>query len=164
MKLSTRFFARPPEEVAPDLIGRRMFRRLGRRLYEVEIVETGAYRGTARRSGEGVSYASGIIYVHVGQRGYRTLAIGTEKKGEPSVVTIRHALCRSGFEGPNELIDGPGKLTNALEIDRELDGQPINGNELWVEGDTIIPSLVEYISPNEAKMASNCLGYYRLKI
>jgi len=164
MKIPRTFFERPSEEVAPDLIGRRLFRRQGRRLYELEIVETGAYKGIARGSGEGLMCPPGIIHVYVGQRGYRTLAVGTEKKGEPSVITVRQALSLSGFEGSNELIDGPGKLTNALGIGREMDGQPINGDDLWIEGEAVIPQLVEYISPQAVKMASNCTGYHRLKI
>lgn len=164
MKIARDIFERPSDDVAPDLIGRRLFRRRESGLYELEIVETGAYKGIARGEGAGLMYPPGIIYIHVGQRGYRTLAIGTERKGEPSVVTIRQALELSGFESPNKLINGPGKLTNALCIGRELDGQPIDGDEIWLEGEAVILSLIEYISPQAAKMASNCKGYYRLKI
>jgi len=191
-----------------------LLRKLASGLYEVEIVETGAYRGIARGQGAGLKYAPGIIYVHVGQRGYKTLAIGTEKEGEPSVVTVRQALKLSGFPGLKDLIDGPGKLTTALQIDRDMDGKSIDGEDLWIEGDAVIPDLVRPInlkskSPpyhmkwkpervdeafdelmvelgrvptsseleerhrrvqattrggRDAKIASNCTGYYRLKI
>ncbi|MCX6819590.1 MAG: DNA-3-methyladenine glycosylase [Candidatus Aenigmarchaeota archaeon] len=160
MKLTEDFFARDSETVAKDLLGRQLVRQIGKRTYRGRITETGAYSGyVEKRMQEELAYPPGILYIHTGQRGYSTMAIGTEREGVPSVVTIRRLYPLEGIERP---VNSPGKLTESLKIDRSLDKLSINGNDLWIEGDGVDERHVMPIS--DSGMASNCLGYYRLRI
>jgi hypothetical protein len=38
------------------------------------------------------------------------------------------------------------------------------GQDLWIEGERIDDSLIDFISPPHHGMSKNCLGYYKLKI
>ncbi len=161
MRLTEDFFARDSREVAQDLLGRELVRNVSpRRVYRGKITETGAYHGYIEgRKREGLAYAPGMIFLYIGQRGYSTFCIATESEGVPSVVTIRELYPLEGIDMP---VDGPAKLVRALRIDRSFDGKSINGNNLWIEGNSIGSSEVQFIFPQNRKMAPNCLGYYRL--
>lgn len=161
MRLTEEFFARDSREVAQDLLGRELVRSVSpRKVYRGRITETGAYHGyIEKRKREGLAYAPGLIFLYVGQRGYATFCIATESEGEPSVVTIRELYPLEGIDMP---VDGPAKLVRALRIDRNLDGKSINGSNLCVEGESVDPSKVEFISPRQKRMAPNCLGYYKI--
>ena len=91
MKLGEDFFVRNSIEVARDLLGRSLVRSYGGHQMGGLIIETGAFYGHEGRRGgraEGLYRPPGIIFIYTGQRGYRTLAIGTEKQDVPSVITI----------------------------------------------------------------------------
>ena len=62
--------------------------------------------------------------------------------------------------GEEEL--GPMQLTQRLQMDKSLDGRSIENYLMWIEGRKLPKSKIRFVSPEEEKMASNCLGYYRL--
>ena len=157
MPLKEDFFARPSLDVARDLLGRRLVRKIGSRTYTVMITETGAYEGGSR---EGLSYAPGKIYVAIFRGGHATLAIGAEAEGKPSVVTVRRAYPLEGVSGD---LGGSARLTKALSIDKKLDGKSISGDELYIEGLSIEPSRIIQVTPDLENMAENCLSYFRLR-
>jgi DNA-3-methyladenine glycosylase len=151
--LSQTFYARPTLTVARELIGARLVRTLdGVRLAGI-ITETEAYIGEEdlgchARSGKtkrnAVMYGQpGHAYVYFTYGNHWMLNDVTEREGFPAAVLLRAIIPVEGIEimlqrrsGRDTL--GPGKLTQALGIDANLNGaslyDPHSG--LWIEAGT----------------------------
>jgi DNA-3-methyladenine glycosylase len=70
----------------------------------------------------------GVAYVYLIYGIYHCLNVVTEREEFPSAVLIR------AIEIDGELIDGPGRLCRALEIDRRLNRVNLTtGESLWFE-------------------------------
>jgi len=146
------WLSRPSPEVAPDLIGCMLVRQLpdGTVLRGL-IVETEAYapddpachayrRRTARN--EVMFGPAGLSYVYLIYGIYHCLNIVTDLDGLPSAVLIR-ALQLDAFppwisiqekQKLHRLAAGPGKLCQALQIDRSLNGTLLQLHApLWLE-------------------------------
>ncbi len=167
MKLGCDFFARPTLEVARDLLGRRLVRRLdGERLSGL-IVETEAYVGeadTACHASRGctprtqVMYGPpGHFYVYLIYGMYNMLNLVTAAPGRPEAVLVRalwpeeglarmQAL-RGGRISGRRLTDGPGKLCQALAIDRSFNGLAVEGGDLWLEEGRPVPDAAVRTGP-----------------
>ncbi len=157
-RLTCDFFARDTVTVARELLGRRLVRnRDGERLSGI-IVETEAYVGesdTACHASRGctprtrVMYGPpGHYYVYFIYGMYFMLNIVTAAEGEPEAVLIRGLLPQEGVERMRELrsgaplkrlADGPGKLCQALAIDRALNGVSVESEALWLEQGIEVP-------------------------
>lgn len=136
MKLDKTYFARPSTELAPDLIGKLLCRRLGGEVIKLRITETECYFGeedTACHAHKGRTSRTEMLY-REGGCAYVYLCYGihslfnviTGEKDHPEGVLIR------GVEGHC----GPGRLTKALNITRELNGEDLTeSDELWLEDD-----------------------------
>jgi DNA-3-methyladenine glycosylase len=136
---SQEFFARPTLEVAPDLLGTVLCRRLsGGDIVFAPVVEVEAYtaddpachaaRGKTRRC-EVMFGPPGRSYVYFIYGMYNCLNVVTEPAGTPGAVLIRAV----GIEGGN----GPGKLCKTLQIDLSHNDSNLMdpAGELWlVEG------------------------------
>ncbi len=166
MKLRRTFFARDTVTVARDLLGRRLVRKLdGERLSGL-IVETEAYVGesdTACHASRGctprtrVMYGPpGHYYVYLIYGMYHMLNIVTAAEAQPEAVLIRALWPQEGVARMRELrggvarkrlADGPGKLCQALAIDRSLNGEPVDGDELWLEEGVALPEEMVLTSP-----------------
>ncbi len=166
MKLPRSFFARDTLSVARELLGKRLVRSLdGERLSGL-IVETEAYVGeedSACHASRGctprtrVMYGPpGHFYVYLIYGMYHMLNIVTAEKGQPEAVLIRALLPLEGIERmranrggapPARLTDGPGKLCQALAIDRTLNGVPVDGESLWLEEGPEVPEEEVRTSP-----------------
>lgn len=133
------FYDRPAEQVAPELLGMLLVRRLkdGDRIGR--IVETEAYlgphdlaahsaRGRTART-EAMFGVPGHAYVYLIYGMYNCLNVVTGPGGHPSAVLIRALEPVSGIEGTT---NGPGRLCRALEIDRSLYGHDLLGGELYI--------------------------------
>lgn len=139
--LSRSFFARPSPEVAPDLIGRVLLRTLasGQRL-AVRIVETEAYqeddpashsyRGPTART-DVMFGRPGRLYVYFTYGMHFCMNVVTGRDGEGSAVLLRAAEPLVGLEEmrarrrgaePRLLCSGPGRLCQALGVDRTDNG------------------------------------------
>jgi DNA-3-methyladenine glycosylase len=71
---------------------------------------------------------AGVAYVYLIYGMYHCLNVVTEREEFPSAVLIR------AIELNGELIDGPGRLCRALEIDRRLNLVDLTtGESLWFE-------------------------------
>ena len=153
-RLPRAFFGRPTVEVARDLLGRLLVRRLpdGAEL-RGRIVETEAYRG----EGDTASHASrgrtprnavmfgppGYAYVYLIYGMYHCLNVVTEPEGVAGAVLIRAVEPVAGLERMKalrpvkrlvDLTNGPGKLCRAFAVDRSLNGEDcVNGTRLWLE-------------------------------
>ncbi len=151
-RLPRRFFARPVTEVAPDLLGRIVVRRLddGTRL-AARIVECEAYRfdDPASHSFRGPTPRNGVmfgpagrLYVYFVYGMHHCMNVVTGGAGEGSAVLLRAAeplegldemRHRRGRNAPRDLCAGPGRLCEALAVDRSLDGADlVRGRDVWI--------------------------------
>jgi DNA-3-methyladenine glycosylase len=153
--LPSDFYRRPAEDVARDLLGRYLVRRIGDRRLVLRLVETEAYRGQGDRASHAhagpvtprsrrLFREGGRAYVYLiyGMHHCLNAVTGTEEDG--SAVLLRAGEPVEGSERmvanrrrsrparPGDLAGGPGKLCQALAVDRSFDGEP-----LW-EGDLVI--------------------------
>jgi DNA-3-methyladenine glycosylase len=143
------FFARSALEVAPELLGHRLVRRTtdGRRL-EARIVEVEAYepddpashafRGPSARNAS-MFGRPGSLYVYLIYGLHHCINVVTGPTGVGSAVLLRAASPLRGLVGP-EVCRGPGKLAQALEVDRSLDGADlVTGSLVWLLRDDLDP-------------------------
>lgn len=132
------YFNRPTVTVARSLIGKYLVRVNDGRRLEGKIVEVEAYVGPedkACHASKGRTQRTdvmfgpeGIAYVYLIYGMYHCLNVVTEREGFPSAVLIR------AIELDGELIDGPGRLCRALQIDRRLNRADLTSGEfLWFE-------------------------------
>ena len=152
-RIGRRFFARHTPIVAKELIGRALVRVVdGRRLSGV-IVETEAYRGAddpgshafrGRTPRNEVMFGKpGVAYVYFVYGFHNCLNVVTEPSGQAAAVLIRAVQPLEGVEEMSVnrgtrravgLASGPGKLTEAMSIGRELNGEDMVRSEtLFVE-------------------------------
>ncbi|MFM9906167.1 MAG: DNA-3-methyladenine glycosylase [Nitrospiraceae bacterium] len=132
------YFTRPTVTVARSLIGKYLVRVIEDRSVAGRIVEVEAYVGPddqachaskGRTQRTDVMFgAGGIAYVYLIYGMYHCLNVVTELEGFPSAVLIR------AIELDRDLIDGPGKLCRALQIDCSLNRADLTSGEfLWFE-------------------------------
>lgn len=151
------FFARPVVKVAPDLLGKMLVRRRGNRILRALITEVEAYDGPndlACHGRFGVTERTkvmfgpaGYFYVYFCYGMHWMLNIVTGEEGYPSAVLIRGAVTdkkegRGAWSSaPPQILNGPGRLTRALSINRSLNGKPVEKSSgLWIEKGTEIDS------------------------
>jgi len=151
--LQRHFFRRPSDQVARDLLGRYLIRELGGRRLVLRLVETEAYLGPDDRAahtwggrrtervrsmylGGGRAYVYAIYGLHCclnvvcGEEGSGSavlLRAGEAVEGAERMRELR-ALARPPRAG--ELAGGPGRLCQALAVDRRLDGVSLLAGEL----------------------------------
>ncbi len=137
MKLNGDFFNRDCLEVAPDLVGKLLVRKLDDgSIIKIRITETEAYRGEedkgchaskGRTQRTELLYGeSGIIYVYLCYGMHWLMNVITGEKEQPQGV-----LFRAG-EGRN----GPAKLTKFLGVDKSFNGESfIYNSRIWIEDD-----------------------------
>jgi DNA-3-methyladenine glycosylase len=152
-KLPRRFYRRPTIQVARGLLGKRLVRvQNGRRLSGI-IVETEAYLGVkdaaahtfgGHRSprNEAMYGDGGHAYVYFIYGMHFCLNTVTRRKNQPEAVLIRALEPCEGIElmrafrkvkKDRDLANGPGKLCEALQIKRPLNGVDLTGDELFIE-------------------------------
>ncbi len=154
-RLNLDFFIRPDTlRVARDLLGKLLVVPTpdGSRVSGM-IVETEAYLGemdkaahsyggrrTARN--EVTYFEGGHVYVFFVYGMYHQLNLVTGLAGHPHVVLIRAVEPVEGIEvmrsrrgdmKDKNLTSGPGKLCIAFGITRDLNGQDLSGERIWVE-------------------------------
>jgi len=155
--LTKDFFDRDTVTVARELIGARLVRNVDGRNESLAITETEAYDGPndlACHASKGKTARTqvlfgppGTIYVYFVYGMHNMLNIVTGPEEYPAAVLIR------GVEG----ISGPGRLTKALGITRELNDLPLGKTAgLWIEEGKSVPDAsvertarigVEYAGP-----------------
>lgn len=135
-RLERKYFAQSAVELAPDLIGKLLCRKMDGQVLRYRIMETECYyseQDTACHASKGRTERTKVLYMQ-GGTAYVYLCYGihslfnvvTGNEGFPEAVLIR------GVEGYN----GPGKLTKAMGIDRKLNEVDMTtSGELWIEDD-----------------------------
>ena len=141
-KLPHSFFNRPAVEVARDLIGTILVRRIRGRKLRARIVETEAYvgahdlachasKGRTKRT-EVMFGPAGHAYVYLIYGMYDMFNIVAAGVDDPQAVLIRGAVPLDGWQAD---LSGPGKLARALRITRAQNGLDLTGETLFVTGD-----------------------------
>jgi DNA-3-methyladenine glycosylase len=132
------YFNRPTVQVARSLIGKYVVREIDGRILAGKILEVEAYVGPedkACHASKGRTQRTdvmfgpgGVAYVYLIYGMYHCLNVVTEREEFPSAVLIR------AIEIDGELINGPGRLCRALQIDRRLNRVDLTiGESLWFE-------------------------------
>ena len=155
-KLATSFFLHDTVTVARALLGCVLWRRLDDgQVLAARIVETEAYLGAndmashARRGLRSERNASmylegGHAYVYFTYGMHWCMNVVTNEADIAEAVLLRGAEPLRGIEAMRmrrpkakkewELMNGPGKICMAMEIDRKLDGESLRGDRLWITG------------------------------
>ena len=156
-KLPPEFYLQDTVQVARQLIGKLLVRRVEGQTLSAIICETEAYTGfsdKACHSYKGSSprtrimfEAGGRAYVYLIYGMYSCLNVTTREEGVPEAVLIRAASPVEGIERmmqlrqskkpikslkENTLLSGPGRLCDALAITREQNGLSLCGDELFI--------------------------------
>ncbi|MES2854937.1 MAG: DNA-3-methyladenine glycosylase [Bdellovibrionota bacterium] len=160
-KLPSTFYRRDTELVARELLGKTLVRVLksGERV-SGRIVETEAYLGAkdlaAHSSGglrtartESMFLAGGHAYVYLIYGMHYCFNVVTREKGEPQAVLIRALEPVDGIDfmyqrrrvkKETDLASGPGKLCEALQIDKSFDRLSLRSDSLFIENATGLSS------------------------
>jgi DNA-3-methyladenine glycosylase len=159
-KLPKAFYLHDTVSVARALLGCVLWRRLehgelGVELLGARIVETEAYLGAndmashARRGlrstrNESMYLEGGHAYVYFTYGMHWCLNVVTQDADVAEAVLLRAAEPLRGIEAmrerrpkakkERELMNGPGKICMAMDIDRRMDGQSLRGDSLWITG------------------------------
>ena len=157
-RISYPFYDRDTVQVARELLGKILVRRLDGVLLAGRIVETEAYIGRCdkachayggRRTARTASMflGPGHAYIYQIYGTHHCLDLVTEPEGEPACVLIRalrpvlgeEAMRRARYgdrpvtaDRLRHLLDGPGKVCQALSLGRAQDGLDLTGDELYV--------------------------------
>ena len=152
-KLPPDFYLQDTVTVARALLGCTLWRKRGRELLAARLVETEAYLGAndlashARRGLRSARNASmylegGHAYVYFTYGMHWCLNVVTQEADIAEAVLLRAAEPLRGIESMRErrpkakrdfdLMNGPGKICSALDIDGRLDGEPLDGKRLFL--------------------------------
>lgn len=148
--------------VAPELLGRTLVRRLpggarlAGRIVEAEAYEPGdpashGFRGPTQRNA--VMFGPpGHLYVYFTYGNHWMMNAVTRTARQGSAVLLRaiepleglDAMAKlRGRDRPLDLCSGPGKLAQALAVDRSQDGSDlVRGNEVWIEQGSPTPPVL----------------------
>ena len=156
MILKDEFFLDKTKNVAKNLLGKKIIRIIDNKKIVCRIVETEAYIGPMDKASHSFNNKKtkrtktmykkgGTIYIYLIYGMYYLLNIVTEKKDYPSAVLIRAIEPINGIDlikknrsikskKDIDLTNGPGKLTQALKIDKSLNGKRLSKrNKIYIE-------------------------------
>ena len=158
--LKRSFYVQPTIEIAKQLLGKFLCRKINGKLYIGKIVETEAYLGAkdlACHASRGMTERNkamfgpaGRAYVYFIYGMYHCLNVVTEKENDPCAVLIRalepvKIIFLSDKGGSKGVLNGPAKLCREFKIDRKLNNWDLTlGEKLWLEnGKTIKPDQIK---------------------
>lgn len=140
--LSRKFYEKPAEDLARDLLGKILLRRVRGILRRARIVETEAYCGEkdlASHSSKGRTARTEVMFGPAG-RAYVYFIYGMHEmfnivggsQGDPQAVLLRGAEPLDGWQAT---LTGPAKLAAAFEITRKDNGMILSGDDLFIIDD-----------------------------
>lgn len=151
-KLRRNFFAQPTIQVAQKLLGKYLVLKQNGTTLSGKIVETEAYVGKddqASHAYKRVTHRNkimygppGYTYIYFVYGNHYCLNFVTEKKGFPAAVLIRAVEPKDGIKIMQKnrdktklenLTNGPGKLCQALGIDKKFNGWDVTSKVFFVE-------------------------------
>ena len=139
------FFDQPSQEIAPKILGAKLCHRgTGGMIQKFTICETEAYHGTddlASHASRGKNQKnqlmfgpSNIWYLYLCYGVHWMLNLVTDREGTPSAVFIRATL----------EVQGPGRLTRNLFLDKSYSGLPNHpSTNLWLEKNSNLPEKIQ---------------------
>lgn len=152
-KLPRAFYLQDTVTLARALLGCVLWRRLDHELLVARLVEVEAYLGAndsashARRGlrslrNESMYLEGGHAYVYFTYGMHFCVNVVAQEAGIAEAVLLRAAEPIRGIATMRErrpkakrdrdLTNGPGKLCSAMAIDKALDGEPLDGQKLWL--------------------------------
>lgn len=150
-KISIEFYHKPCLKAAKELIGKMLVRKKGKKVYSGIIVETEAYLGdrdAASHSFNGVTKRNEVMfgeggnaYVYFTYGNYHCVNVVIGKVGLAHAVLIRavepidgirYMKRNRGTEDVYNLLSGPGKLCEAMEIVLRQNGKSLMGDEIFI--------------------------------
>jgi DNA-3-methyladenine glycosylase len=156
------FFARPAEQVAPELIGCLLVKRQAGELLWGVIVETEAYsqddpacHGYRRRSpsNETLFGEPGRFYVYVSYGIHHCVNVVTHRADWANGVLLRAAWLP---DEPERVAAGPALLARRFGIDRSQDAQPVHPDQgLWIAPR---PEALAYLKPAAELLQTTRIG------
>ncbi len=163
-RLDIKFFERSALDVAPDLLGKVLVRKIDGHIISGKIVETEAYvgeedlacharHGKTERNQVMYDFA-GLIYIYLIYGMYYNFNIVTAKKHVPEAVLIRALEPLEGLDlakrnlkkfgkvrADKDFMKGPGKLCAALNLDKSFYAEDITDSKrIWVEESSLCHS------------------------
>lgn len=153
MRLNRNFYTQDALNVAKELLGKYIVRKIGKKKLTGKIIETEAYIGpkdrashaykgrrTARNRAEYL--IGGHIYIYLVYGMYWQFNISTAKAGAPECVLVR------GLElsaGDVKTANGPGKLCRYLKLNKSFYAEDLTkSRRIWLEdrGESVLPSQI----------------------
>ncbi|MDZ7644487.1 MAG: DNA-3-methyladenine glycosylase [Woeseiaceae bacterium] len=154
-KLPASFYRRRDvTTVARDLLGKQLCSRIDGEVCRLFITETEAYAGVSDKASHAFGglrtkrteplYApGGLAYVYLCYGIHRLFNVVTGAAGEPHAVLVRAGVAGQGADvmlrrrrrasAGRDLLNGPGKLAQALAISTTHSGISLAGDTLWIE-------------------------------
>lgn len=141
-RLARHTYNRPTLEVARDLLGKYIVHRQKGRTLAGMIAETEAYKGPRDRAAHSYGgrrtarveplYAiGGTVYVYFVYGMHWMLNFSTAGQGLPEGVLIRGIVAE---EGAKRVLSGPGRVTQYLKVDKQLDRvDAVSSERFWLE-------------------------------
>lgn len=157
-RLRKEFFMEPTLKVAENLLGKVLVRNNHGKEIKAVITETEAYCGfddKASHASRGITERNKIMFGHAGLAYvyliygmHYCLNIVTERENYPAAVLIRGVkLVGYGCATSDKMLNGPGKLTKFLNIDKNLNGENIlTSDNLWIENNNFSSVRAEKIN------------------
>lgn len=164
IKLNRKFYSRGTETVAKELLGKLLIHEIEGERISGKIVETEAYLGVIDKAAHSyggkrtprveVMYGkAGLSYVFIIYGMYYCFNVVTQKENVPEAVLIRalepveglDRMANNRFKKSyndltktqiKNLTNGPGKLCDALEINKTLNGEDLCDNRLYIVDST----------------------------
>ncbi|RCW51626.1 DNA-3-methyladenine glycosylase [Halanaerobium sp. ST460_2HS_T2] len=144
MRLNQEFYQKNAVQAAKDLIGKIIVRKYNGKIIKVRIVETEAYCGAQDKASHAhnnkktkrtapMFMPGGYSYIYLIYGMYYCFNVVTAAENKPHAVLIRGVEPLEGLDQIKEnrqiksskieeLTNGPGKLSQALKIDKNLNG------------------------------------------
>jgi len=160
MKLKKDFYIRENVvQIANDLLGKILVTKVDGKITSGIVVETEAYNGIYDKACHAyggrktdrtkVMYEEGgVSYVYFCYGMHYLFNVVTNKKEVPDAVLIRGIIPLKNKKWifqriserslKNGVLNGPGKVTKALGINKSLNGVSLLGNQIWIEDDGIL--------------------------
>lgn len=152
------FYQRDAVTVAKELLGKSLVRKYDDKKIKVKIVDTEAYLGAEDKASHAYNNKktkrtktmfkkAGLAYVYLIYGMYYCLNVVNAAEGDPQAVLIRAVEPTAGLDLIREnrqinpkkredLSNGPGKLSQALKIDKSLDScNLVKSSKLYIVDD-----------------------------
>lgn len=161
VKLNRMFYSQDTITVAKSLLGKILVHEVEGRRISGKIVETEAYLGVLDKAAhsfggkktkrvEAMYKEAGFSYIFMIYGMYYCFNVVTQLTGVPEAVLVRALEPLEGLDSMSfnrykknfnelttanikNLTNGPGKLCNALQIDKSLNGEDLCSNKLYIE-------------------------------